>query len=214
MGCRRFGVENAMRKIPGLLLLLCCVCGALGQQKWAVPNLEELDQADALSRGRAHLSVDEEALIKKVTRKGIDACLKYPGPGDPTTTSAAFGQFQVRRVELTPGGDTGLVMQSTGSCTCGATGNCAFWLIAGGQNPRVVLAVAFGIQTFGFDKAQTAGYYELVLGQHASATVTDLKRYRFDGTRYRLHDCALLSWGDKDGNMLQKPRITRTRCQR
>jgi hypothetical protein len=96
---------------------------------------------------------------------------------------------------------------------CGVTGNCAFWLIAGGQNPRVVLAVAFGIQTFGFDKAQTAGYYDLVLGQHDSATVTYLKRYRFDGARYRLHDCAVLAWSDNDGNMLQKPRITRTQCQ-
>lgn len=202
-----------MRKISGLLLLLCCVCGALGQQKWAVPNLEELDQADALSRGRAQLSPDEEALIKRVTRKTIDECLKYVGPYDPKTASAAFGQLRVKRVELTPHGDTGLVVQSTSNCTCGAVGNCSFWLIAGGQNPRVALAT-FGIQIFGFDKVQTAGYYDLVLGRHDSATVTDLERYRFDGIRYRLHDCASGAWSDDDGNMPQKPQITRTPCHR
>lgn len=201
-----------MRRIPALLFLLCCVCGAFGQQKWAVPKLEWLDQADALSRGRAHLSADEETLIKRVTRKDIDGCLKYPGPGGPKTASAAFGQLRVKRVESTPRGDTGLVVQSTGSCMCGATGNCAFWLIAGGQNPRVVLVVPFGIQTFGFDKAQTTGHYDLVLGQHDSATVTYLERYRFDGTRYQRHGCGSLAWRDRDGNMLQKPRITRTRC--
>jgi hypothetical protein len=210
----RFEREDAMRKISGLLLLLCCVCGALGQQKWAVPNLEELDQADALNRGRAHLSADEEALIKRVTRKTIDKCLKYVGPYDPKTAGATFDQLRVKRVELTPHGDTGLVVQSTSNCTCGAVGNCSFWLIAGGQNPRVVLAATIGVQTFAFDKAQTAGHYDLVLGQHDSATRTDLARYRFDGTRYRLQDCALLAWSDNDGNMLRKPRITRTPCQR
>lgn len=202
-----------MRKILGLLFALCCVPADFGQQKWGVPRLEELDQADALSRQQAHLSVDEETLIKKVTRKPINECLNYPDPDDPKTASAAFGQLRVKRVELTSHGDTGLVVQPIGGCMCGVVGNCSFWLIAGGQTPRVVLAT-FGIQTFGFAKTQTAGYYDLILGRHDSATRTDLERYRFDGARYRLHDCALLAWSDNDGNMLQKPRITRTRCRR
>lgn len=143
--------------------------------------------------------------------KVIKECMNDPDPGDPTTAAGYFDRFMVRRVDLTPRGDLGLAVQGFGACMCGAVGNCPFWIVAEGPDPRVLLE-ANGIQTFGFSKSSASGYFELVLGTHDSALVTDLQRFEFDGTKYRLNGCATIAWADDVGNELRHPVITPGPC--
>jgi hypothetical protein len=74
---------------------------------------------------------------------------------------------------------------------CGAVGNCPFWLIIGNPQPATLLH-AVGIQTFKFQKSVTAAHFNLVVGVHDSAMMTDLQRFRFDGTKYQRNDRAFL----------------------
>jgi hypothetical protein len=103
------------------------------------------------------------------------------------------------------------VLQGFGVCMCGAVGNCPFWGIDEQAHPRTTLH-AIGIQGFAFQKSATANHFDLVLGSHDSAMVTDLQKFRFDGTSYKRTGCASLQWADSVGNTLHPPRITSERC--
>ena len=71
---------------------------------------------------------------------------------------------------------------------------------------------AIGIQSFAIQKSQTSDHFNLVLGSHDPAMVTDLQRFRFDGTNYMRDGCASLEWDDANGNALNPPRVTAERC--
>jgi len=204
---------SVMRKTLCLLtILLCSVTECVSQSRWPLPKLKELTQADAIKRGSAKLSPEDTILLKNLTRRIIAKCIDDPGPGDPHTVVGAFSRILVRRVSLTQQGDSGLVVQGYGACMCGAVGNCPFWLIEEQQHPRVLMH-AIGIQSFAFQKSQRAGRFDLVLGSHDSAMVTDLQSFQFDGTKYKRNGCASLEWADPNGDALHPPRITAERCQ-
>jgi hypothetical protein len=95
---------------------------------------------------------------------------------------------------------------------CGVVGNCPLWLISEEKQPRVLLQ-SVGIYGFEFDKQQTADYSDLILAGHGSATVTDLKRFRFDGSKYQRAGCARIEWADNNGNALIPPKISSARCR-
>jgi hypothetical protein len=42
---------------------------------------------------------------------------------------------------------------------------------------------AIGIQSFAFQKSQTADHFDLMMGSHDSAMVTDLQSFRFNGIK-------------------------------
>jgi hypothetical protein len=192
---------------------LCCLTvllffnsECLSQSRWAFPKLQWLTQADAISN--ANLSAKETSFLKTLTRKIIADCIDYPG--QPHTTRI-FNSMRVRRVQLSEeGNDPGLIVQGA-ACMCGATGNCSFWLIGEQAHPRVLLQ-KIGIQTFAFQKSSTTNHFDIVLGQHSSATESILQRFQFDGTNYKRDGCATAEWADPDGNALHPPRITPERC--
>jgi hypothetical protein len=63
---------------------------------------------------------------------------------------------------------------------CGGVGNCPFWLLSAGPNPKLLLK-AIGIQSFAFQKNPASTRFDLVLGSHDSAMETHIQRFRFDG---------------------------------
>lgn len=148
-----------------VIVLLCCFSECLGQNSWVLPKLQELTDADAIGNGSAKLSTEEVSLLKNLTRKIIANCLDDPGPGDPHTSIATFRRMRARRVPLTPQGNSGLVLQGSGVCMCGAVGNCPFWVIDEQPHPRVTLH-AIGIRSFAFQESATANHFDLVLGSH------------------------------------------------
>ncbi len=204
---------SLMRKIfCWVIVLLCCEseCGA--QSKWTLPKLLELTQAETVGRNAVQLSSEDTILLRNLTHKIIEACIVDPGLGDPHTVAGMFSRIRVRRILLASRGDSGLVVQGFGACMCGAVGNCPFWLIDEQPHPRLLIHVT-GIQSFAFLKSETADHFDLVLGTHDSATVTDLQSFEFDGARYKRSGCASLEWADFYGNALHPPRITAKRCQ-
>jgi hypothetical protein len=201
---------STMRKILSCLaVLLFAASGCIAQSKWALPDLQELTQDDAISK--AHLSAEETDFLKNLTRKITAECLAYPGPYDPHTATGVFNIMRVRHVQLSPQGDIPALVVQGSACMCGATGNCSFWLIDEQDHPKVQLQT-YGIQTFGFEKSTTANRFDLVLGQHSSATESILQRYKFNGTIYKRVGCADAKWADMDGNTLNPPQITPGSC--
>ena len=195
----------------GFIVVLCCLPACSAQSRWVLPKLQELTPADAIGRGSVQLSADETTLLRNLTRKIISLCMDDPGPGDPHTTAEMFKRMRVRRVPLTPKGDSGLVVQGFGVCMCGAVGNCPFWLI--GQNPHpTALMHMVGIQSFAFQESLTSDHFDLIIGSHDSAMETYLQRFKFNGAKYERKGCASLEWSDPVGNALHPPRITAHRC--
>ena len=201
----------------------CCILQGLAQSSWTVRNLQELTAADAIKGAITQLTAQETALLRQTTEGDLDLCAVYPEPGDPTTLDGVFGELRVRRVQLTSSGDTGLIVQGSSGCMCiGASRNCRFWLIGEKPEPTVLLE-ARGIQTFAFQNPSAAerafqnpnraDHFDLILGHHDSAKVTNLRKYCFERTRdqYLWADCATIEWADDDGNALSHPRITTSR---
>ena len=204
-----------MNQRPLLLVLGICFVlsafAAFAQNKWTLPHLKELPQANMLTREGAHLSAREMTFLKEVTAREIAVCVQDPGPGDPTTADGLFLSLRVKRVDLAQSGMNALIVQGNDVCMCGATGNCTFWLIADGPNLKVLLK-ATGIQTFAIQKSKKSGYFDIVLGSQDSAMETYLREFKFDGKEYRLRRCSTIEWDDWQGNALAKPRIMPYPC--
>jgi hypothetical protein len=150
--------------------------------------------------------------MRQLTHRITSTCVADPGPGDPKTAEGIFKSLRVGRVDLTSKGDFALVVQGEGVCMCGAVGNCPFWLLSEGPNPKLLLK-AIGIQSFAVQKNRIMARFDLVLGSHDSAMETDLQRFRFDGARYQRIECAIIEWDDESGNRLDPPRMTVGPCR-
>jgi hypothetical protein len=205
------GMLFVMRRILPLVLPLCFASEAIGQTTWSLPKLKELDQSNAIGRGYIQLSAEETGLLRKLTHRITSACVSDPGPGDPKTAEGIFKSLRVGRVDLTTNGHSALVVQGEGVCMCGAVGNCPFWLLSEGSNPKLLLK-ARGIQSFSVQKSRAISPFDLVLGSHDSAMETYIQRFRFDGTSYQRSKCATIEWDDETGNRLDPPRFTSARC--
>jgi len=82
-----------------------------------------------------------------------------------------------------------IVVQGRGTCLCSATGNCAFWIFKKTTSGfKTVLATDL-VQDFNFKNTRTNGYRDLVTSAHGSISDSELRVFRFDGTRYRLKKC-------------------------
>ena len=172
------------RMILPLVLVVCFASNAVGQATWSLPRLKELDQSNAIGKGSILLSADETSLLRKLTHRITSSCISDPGPGDPKSAEGIFKSLRVVRVDLTAKGDSALIVQGEGVCMCGAVGNCPFWLLSHGPNPKLLLKPT-GIQSFSVQKSRAIGLSDLVLGSHDSAMETYIQKFRFDGTRYQ-----------------------------
>jgi hypothetical protein len=203
---------SVMRKmVLPLILALCFASEAVGQTIWSLPKLKELDQSNTIGKSSINLSAEETGLVRKLTHRITSACISDPGPGDPKTTQGIFKSLRVGRVDLTTKGESALVVQGEGVCMCGAVGNCPFWLLSRGSNPKLLLK-ATGIQSFSVQKSRANDTFDLILGSHDSAMETYIQKFRFDGTSYQRSGCATIEWDDESGNRLDPPRITSGRC--
>ncbi|MEO7029103.1 MAG: hypothetical protein ABI147_06840 [Acidobacteriaceae bacterium] len=102
------------------------------------------------------------------------------------------------------------VVQGMGNNLCGGTGNCKTWVMSGDYK---VLMIAIA-QTFKFQERVHHGQPDLLTSMHGSAYDGDLKRWRFNGTTYRLIACAEHSHADARGNQLERATITTRPCFR
>ena len=116
--------------------------------------------------------------------------------------------FRVERLNL--GGTPTLAVQGTGENLCGATGNCAFWIIDLRQR-RIVLR-ADGVQQFAVDQTSKHGLPDVITGTHESTTGSELIRWQFIGGNYESAACATRDDNDPDGTPLPQPKIAPHPC--
>ncbi len=136
------------------LLALCVSAEAIEQTSWSLPTLKELEQSDAIGTGTTQLSPAEANIVRQITHRVTSACVADPGPGDPKTEDGIFKALRIRRIDLTPKGESALAIQGDGVCMCGAVGNCPFWLLSKGPNPKLLLK-AIGIQSFAIVRSRS-----------------------------------------------------------
>lgn len=201
-------------------LFLCVVLNmiwfpiASAQSKWVVPNLHFLDwKRDTIGGGKTPLSSSERKALVRITGRKIQGCLSDPGPDDPRTFKGNFENLRIKRVLLSRAGLHGLIVQASGVCMCGATGNCDFWLIAERQSGFDVVLQTIGIQSFEITNTTSTGYFDVVLGSHSSATDTDLSLYHYTGSYYRRAACAFMSYQGDHFQTLTVPSITPRSCR-
>ena len=115
-------------------------------------------------------------------------------------------QLRARRVSLTPGKKDGLMVLSTASADCGATGNCFFAILRQeGGSWRVVLQDAV-IDGFAVSKELHHGLYDVKLSANQSAETSVISVMAFNGTEYHASRCFLVT--EKSGSK----RITPIAC--
>lgn len=72
---------------------------------------------------------------------------------------------------------------------CGGTGNCAFWVFRlDGNKAKKLLGASDYVEIYGLEnpvqKTRNRGYADLLLRDHASASETAYRTYKFDGEKY------------------------------
>jgi hypothetical protein len=108
---------------------------------------------------------------------------------DPNEERAALKTLHVLTVDTASG--PLLLVQGWGDTLCGAVGNCALWVLD--PNDHVILAS--GGKRVSLQRTFHNAYPDLQISTHESASDTGLKKWRFDGNRYRLSWCGISSWG-------------------
>jgi hypothetical protein len=197
-------------RIQTAVLVFCVAVKCSGQTPWTVPALQELGRSDSLSVGKLRLSAEETRVLKRETQRLATGCDSYPGSVDRRATKEIFESLRVGRVMLTTKGQNALAVQGP-ACACSPTGNCPFWLLTDGPKPRLLLR-ANAVQTFAVLQSSANDHFDVMLGQHGSATETGLRRFRFDGAGYKRSDCATVEWVDQAGQPSKSSRLTPAKC--
>lgn len=157
------------------------------------------------SRSLMRLPPNDRAITERLLRPELGPLSQGEGIGQINKT---IQSFRVERLSLasTPA----LAVQPTGDILCGATGNCAFWIIDL-HHQRVVLR-ADAVQQFGVEQHSTNGFPDVITGTHESATESELIRWQFAGQTYHPTACVTREYADSDGNLLPRPKITSHPC--
>jgi hypothetical protein len=180
---------------------------------WDWHTSEELTWKESISRSNTLSPRERDGLIKAVASH-LRPNMSSESEQDLRKAAA---QTRIKAVDLSGQGTREFVAQSVGDQSCSPTGNCEFWVLRQNGDKYSVILHRIATQTFAIQPTLTNGLHDLVLGQHGSATDTELTLYRFDGSKYRRVACYDANWEilGKDGeyHQLKKPRMTPTICQ-
>lgn len=141
-----------------------------------------------------------------------------PGPDSGADTDGCGGSaadYSAWEMDLNNSGVPAVIIQGRTTCLCGGVGNCSFSIFQD-VPPHKTLLYTDMVQEFHFKGTRTNGYRDLVTSTHGSAFDSELRVFRFDGTRYALKECYDQSyiWRDKQGNphTMRNPKTTPEPC--
>ena len=131
-------------------------------------------------------------------------------PQKPKDNSATLGEdASVATIRLGPSDEPDLVV--TDDSGCSPTGNCSIFVLRPTKDEYRVALEATG-QIITATPARANGFRNIKVRMHGSATMSEIKIYRFNGIRYVRSGCYNESFEeiDKDGNVqeLDTPRMT------
>lgn len=157
------------------------------------------------SGGMMRLPSADRAIAERLLRSQLGPLFQGEGIEQMNKTMQFF-----RAERLNLGGTPALAVQANGENLCGATGDCAFWIIDLRQR-RIVLR-ADGVQMFAVEPGSKRGLPNIITRTHESAFEGDLIHWRFTDGNYEPADCATEENADSDGNPLPQPKITPHPC--
>lgn len=110
-------------------------------------------------------------------------------------------------------GERNLLVQASDSCNCGASGNCAFWILRQRPGGFDTLLRANMVQRFSIESSSSNGHKDVITASHGSASYSDLALYQFDGKKYHKTRCGAEEYKLRDdGTFDEKPTITSAKC--
>ena len=106
------------------------------------------------------------------------------GPEDPCSPKER-AKMDAFRVVINPRRAVGaIIVRPRNFCECGATGNYHLWVFVTDRGSCRLILDTDMVQDFGFLKARTNGYRDLVLWAHDSADRSPARLLQFDGKQY------------------------------
>jgi hypothetical protein len=101
------------------------------------------------------------------------------------------------------------LVQSVANDSCGAVGNCRFWVLDSAYN----IILKGRAQWASLLTTSHGGRRDIVTGLHDSAFESEETQWRFNGSRYQRFACADINYADPTGGPYKNPHITPLPCK-
>jgi hypothetical protein len=198
-------------------LLLISAVGAIAQKipasqtrasrlQWDAEHGVELAQNDSVRVSNILAEGERASLIRAIAAKLRPQMADLQIRSEKQLLLVA-ANTRIKLVDLDGDGTPEVLAQSWGSDTCGAVGNCFFWVFQKTDSGYKTILNS-GAQTFTVEETRTDGFRDLMLADHDSASEKTLYLYRFSSGRYRQTGCYDADWAPNPVEpMLKKPVI-------
>ena len=114
---------------------------------------------------------------------------------------------RIQSIDLNDDETPEIFAQSADPNTCGASGNCSFWILQKSKTGYKVLLKSVA-QNFRIRQVKTGGFLDVELGLHDSAYSTEWRGYKYDGAHYIRVKCWVNVTGDSEHDKpYSKPKI-------
>jgi hypothetical protein len=174
--------------------------------RWDAKKPQELTRENAIRFTKDLSASDRSLLIRAIAAKLRPKMDNLDIHSEKQLLSVA-ADTRIELVDLDSDGTPEVLAQSSGMETCGAVGNCLFWIFKK-TNTGYRTILSDGAQIFTIEDTSTEGFRDVTLGVHDSASERHLFPYRFSNGRYHQRGCYDANWTPNiDGPVLKKPII-------
>jgi hypothetical protein len=203
-----FMLSAMLRKLAIVVLTCVASCASAQGFHWDVRKSHELTRKNAVRFSKELSPADRSVLIRAITAKLRPEMDDLDIHSEKQLRSAA-ANTRIELVDLDGDGTPEVLAQSWGMETCGAVGNCLFWIFKKTDGIYKPI-LSDGAQVFAVEDTSTNGFRDVTLAVHDSASESHLFPYGFSNGRYRRLGCYEAEWFPKpDGPMLKTPIIKR-----
>jgi hypothetical protein len=181
--------------------------------RWDWRKAQELDWKDNIANSKALSDAARASLVDALASQHHSFSVPWDEEGWQDLRRRIALEASIKKAALTGEGEEDVVVEGHGVIYggCSPTGNCPFWILRSAADGFVVILHGTA-QTFTVQPTRTNGRRDIVLGMHGSATLTELRLYKFNGSTYRVSACYDANWQylGKDGeyHSLKEPNIT------
>ena len=186
--------------LPGVVFFLICSCGFLRAQTWRIGD----DQPFPIHIAKLPLA-RQISILRSLEMSLQERAKEFQD--DPHEIEAIRKSLLVRYLPAASG--KLLLVQGWGLESCGAVGNCAFWVL--GEDDRLLLA-SVGNKIRILPQVRH-GSPSIMLFEHISASQSRLTWYSFNGSRYRPDSCGVETYSDIE-RTYSPPLIERGPCRK
>lgn len=212
----RFVMFSKSRGPVWWIVVLPALCSFTAAQEGPVANLGHFhwnwQDSRELKAGQSLRNATLEEQSKNAIAKTIADQIR-PMTGElaiKTETELREKAFTTRITLLDLNGDGVAEVIAQGMVSCGATGNCPFWVLKKSRSGYEVILEGEA-QTFTVQQSGTNGFGDIVLSTHGSYSSGGLTNYQYRAGTYRDVGCYSYDWTVMEGENvreLKEPRIT------